>query len=232
MSTSVSFVCVPTPLHKNTVDLTFVKKAIISIANALQKKSCHLTVVRSTLLPGTTRNVILPILQNNCNFKLKGDFGVCYNPEFLRQKTALEDFLKPSRVVIGESDHEAGDTLEDIYSPLNAPIIRTDFETAEMIKHISNAFLATKISFFNEMYAICQKLGIGDKLVSETVGLDPRIGKYGVYGGQPFSGGCLPKDTKAFAEFIKKIGVNPDILKDVLKINSEMERKIKAEKRS
>ena len=219
-SSSFSFVCVQTPTDNGNVDLSFMKSAIVSIGKALKKKrDYHVVVVRSTLLPGTTRSIIFPILQRFANSRF---FGLCYNPEFLRQTSSLEDFLNPSRIVIGELDEKSGNGLAKLYSPLNAPTIRTDFDTAEMIKHVSNAFLATKISFFNEIYHVCRKLGIDDKVVSEAVSLDPRIGGYGVVGGRPFAGGCLPKDVVAFAKFLEGIKVNPDIVKVVLEINSRM----------
>lgn len=225
--TSISFICVQTPTINGTTDLTFVKNAISSVATALsEKKAYHLIVVRSTLLPGTTRKTILPLLRKHSGLEPSKDYGVCYNPEFLREATALEDFLSPSRIVIGELDKKSGDQLEKLYSTLRAPIIRVDFDTAEMIKQVSNAFFATKISFFNEIYVICKKLGINDKIVSEVTSLDPRIGKYGVYGGQPFSGGCLPKDVKAFANFVKGIRANPDILEVVLRINSDLRKRL------
>jgi len=225
-STSVSFVCVQTPTTNDAIDLTFVKKAIVSIAKIVENKSTyHLVVVRSTLLPGTMRKVILPLLHKYCTRRLFDDYGICYNPEFLREASALKDFLNPSRIVIGTADSDSGRTLEELYLPLTAPIVRTDFDTAEMIKCVSNAFLATKISFFNEMYMLCEKLGINDRLVSDAVSLDPRIGEYGVFGGKPFSDGCLPKDTKAFARFIRNHKQNPDLLEVVLKINSDITKR-------
>jgi len=226
MSTSISFICVPTPTLKGATDLSFVKSVIFSISKPLQKKKdYHLLAVRSTLLPGTTRKVIIPFLQKCCKSKNPEDYGICYNPEFLRHANALEDFLNPSRVVIGEVNRKSGDILTELYSPFGAPIIRTDPDTAEMIKHVSNFFLATKISFFNEIYMICQKLNIDHQIVSEAVSLDPRIGKYGVYGGKPFAGSCLPKDVEAFSEFIQTLNINPDILRVVLEINQDLLKK-------
>jgi len=219
-SSSFSFVCVQTPTDNGNVDLSFMRRAIVSIGMALRKKrDYHVVVVRSTLLPGTTKRMVLPTLRRFANSKC---FGLCYNPEFLRQASSLKDFLNPNRIVIGELDEKSGNGLTKLYSPLNAPTIRTDFDTAEMIKHVSNAFLATKISFFNEIYHVCRKLGVDDKVVGEAVSLDPRIGGYGVVGGRPFAGGCLPKDVVAFAKFLEGIKVNPDIVKVVLEINSKM----------
>lgn len=218
-SSSLSFVCVQTPTVDGTADLSFLKDAIASVSKAVQEKNKqHLIVVRSTLIPGTMKREVVSLVRRHCNA------GICYNPEFLREEHALEDFLNPSRIVIGEEDSVHGDLLAEVYSSFNAPIIRTNFETAEMIKHVSNAFLATKISFFNEIFLVCTKLKIDSQIVSEAVSLDPRIGKYGVYGGRHFSGGCLPKDVTAFATFVGKLGINPDIIEKVLDINSHIRR--------
>lgn len=223
-STSISFVCVQTPtLNNGAKALRFVEKAVARIAEALRKKTdYHVIVIRSTLLPGACRERIIPLLQKHSKSRLFEHYGLCYNPEFLRQNSALEDFLNPSRIVIGEANRKSGDALETVYSRFGCPIVRTDFDTAEMIKIVSNAFLATKISFFNEMHMICRRLGVDDKLVSEAVSLDPRIGKYGIYGGRPFLGRCLPNDVKAFAKFIKKLDLNPDIIRTVIAINNSI----------
>lgn len=223
LSTSTSLICVQTPTIKGVPDLKFVKNAIISVAKVLdKKKGYHLVVVRSTLQPGTTREILLPLLRKYCGSEFPKDYGVCYNPEFLRQTSALKDFLNPSRIVIGAEDDNSREALKELYSPIDAPKITTNFDNAEMIKCVSNAFLATKISFFNEMYLLCEKLGINDKVVSEAVSLDPRISKYGIYGGRPFSGGCLPKDVRAFATFIRRLNINPEILDVVLQINLKL----------
>ncbi|GAH63657.1 unnamed protein product [marine sediment metagenome] len=154
-NSKVSFICVPTPTQAGKMDLTYVKKATINIARSLREnKEYHLIVVRSTVLPGTTRTKIVPLIEKHSNLKAGQDFGVCCNPEFAREASTLEDFLNSSRIVIGELDKRSGDLLERLYTPFKAPIIRTDLETAEMIKYVANCFLATKISYFNEIYII------------------------------------------------------------------------------
>jgi nucleotide sugar dehydrogenase len=150
------------------------------------------------------------------------DFGVCMNPEFLRQQSALDDFLHPSRIVIGEFDKKSGDFLEKVYKGLSCPIIRTDLDTAEMVKYVSNLFLASKISFFNEIFMVCQKIGVDARTVSKAVSLDSRIGNYGVYGGKPFDGMCFPKDLAAFITYVKSKGINPKLLEAVQEINREI----------
>jgi len=219
----VSFVCVQTPFN-NGVDLTYLRDAVVSVAKALDGRSYHVVAVRSTVPPSTTRRIVVPLLCEYSGLKVGVDFGVCFNPEFLREASALQDFLRPSRVVIGEVDRKAGDMLEELYKPFEAPIIRTSPDAAEMIKYVANAFLATKISFFNEVYLLCVELGLDPDSIAEAVALDPRIGEYGIYGGRPFKGGCLPKDLKAFIQFFRERGVEPTLLSAVLAVNEKMEK--------
>jgi UDPglucose 6-dehydrogenase len=220
---NVSFICVQTPLVDGEFDFSYLRKAAIDVARALREKDeYHVVVVRSTVLPSSTRTKIIPILEEHSELKAGKDFGVCMNPEFLRQTTALQDFLNPHRIVIGELDKKSGDPLELLYSPYNVPIFRTDLETAEMIKYVANCFLATKISFFNEIYIICRELGFNPHFISEIVALDPRIGKYGIYGGRPFGGDCLPKDLRALISFVETKKLNPKLLTAALHINKNM----------
>ncbi len=221
----VLFLCVPTPTKLGQMDFSFLKNKIVEVAKVLDSASKYtVVVVRSTVLPGTTRIKVVPLLERFSKLKLGVDFGVCMNPEFLREKTSLSDFLHPTRIVIGENDRQSGDILEKLYSPLKAPVFRTNFDTAEMIKYVSNAFLSTKISFFNEIHRVCQTLGVNSELVSQVVSEDPRIGKYGVYGGRPFDGSCLPKDLEAFVGFVKEKGLDPKMLNAANLTNLEMHK--------
>ena len=127
--------------------------------------------------------------------------------------------------MIGEIDKQSGNRLEKLYAPLKAPIFRTNFDTAEMVKYVSNAFLSTKIFFFNEIHEVCQALDVDSEFVSRAVAEDPRIGKYGVHGGRPYDGSCLPKDLEAFIGFIKAKGLNPKVLNATRLTNFEMLRK-------
>jgi UDPglucose 6-dehydrogenase len=222
-STEVSFICVPTPTIAGKQDLSLLKSAISTVSNALRKKTgYHLIVIRNTILPQTMHNFVYPLFMQNVGKSFEDNFGLCYNPEFLREDTAFEDFIHPTRIIIGENNEKAGKMLEDLFRPFQAPIIRTGFTEAEMIKYVSNVFLSTKISFFNEIYEICQKLKIDDKIVSKAVALDPRIGSYGVNGGKPFGGKCLPKDLIAYVSFVSELGITPDLLHVVLLINEKM----------
>lgn len=222
-NSDIVFVCVPTPTVNGRIDLSFITNCAEEVGNALKKAGQYVLVVfRSTIPPQTTSQKLVPILEKFSGLRAGLDFGVCMNPEFLREKTPLEDFMNPSRVIIGELDKKSGDMLSALYSQFKCPIVRTDLDTAEMIKYASNLFLASKISFFNEIYMISSRLGIDSKIVGEAVSLDPRIGKYGVFGGKPFGGMCLPKDLAAFIEFARGRGLNPKFLEAISHINQEV----------
>lgn len=239
MDSDILFVCVNTPIvngkgggysNKNSSysshqDLSQIFSVLSEISKVLgnnRPDKHHLIVFRSTILPGTMRNVIVDYLQRNCRIRLGEDYDVCYNPEFLRQSSALEDFFKPDRIVIGEGSGGASNPLVEIFKPLTKNIIVTHYEEAEMIKYASNCFLALKISYFNEIAMVCRTLGIDDKQVSTAVSLDKRIGSYGTLGGMPFGGACFPKDTAAMASFVKKLGLRPDLIEMALELNKEM----------
>lgn len=188
--------------------------------NAIKKK--HL-VFRSTMLPGTMRNVIVDYLDTNCSLKRGKDYDVLYNPEFLRQNSALDDFFSPDRVVIGQEIAGSSSPLSDLYSSLTKNIIITGYEEAEMIKYTSNCFLALKISYFNQIELMCKKMGINAEQVSLAASLDNRIGSYGTRGGRPFGGACFPKDTEAFASFASKMDVDPDLIETAISINKQLD---------
>ena len=194
-ASDVTFVCVGTPSSKDgSIDLTDIKKASEDIGTALrQRKTRHTVVVKSTVVPGTTENVVIPAIEEASGKRAGADFGVCMNPEFLREGKALEDFMKPDRVVVGELDKSSGDMLQAVYSGFKAPIVKTALRTAEMIKYASNSFLATKISFINEIANLCKKLGIDVYDVAKGVGLDKRIGPLFLNAGVGFGGSCFPK---------------------------------------
>ena len=231
--TDISFVCVNTPNNSSgEQDLSQLMSVLYDITNSLrridrrheQQQRPHLIVFRSTMLPGTMRSVVINYLQTNCSSSRIGrDYDVCYNPEFLRQNTAFDDFFRPDRVVIGEEGKGASQPLKEIYQQLTGNIIVTSFEAAEMIKYTSNCFLSLKISFFNEIGLVCKQMGIDDKAVSLGVSMDKRIGNYGTQFGKPFEGACLPKDTEALAGFIRNLQLNPDLLQVALDINRKME---------
>ena len=218
----ISFVCVPTPYNEG-IDLRHVVSAVKEIAGALTTK-WHLVVIKSTVIPLTTEKVLLPILERSGH-----SFGLCMNPEFLTEISTTwtrdvryqRDFWMKERIVIGELGKKSGDVLEEIYKPLGAPIFRTDLKTAEMLKYATNMMLATKISYWNELFLICKELGIDSQLVADVTALDARIGKYGTVHGMAFGGKCLDKDLAAFVKFAEKYHT-PQLLSDVLVINDYM----------
>ena len=222
LDTNISFLCVNTPSNSNgSIDVTFLKKAAEQLAEVLkQKKTAHAVVVRSTVAPGTTGEVIIPILQSS------GHTGICINPEFLREGKALVDFTNPSRIVIGDDNGKTGDVLQELYNGFNCPVLRTDIKTAEMIKYASNAFLATKISFINEIGNICKEIGIDVYEVARGMGLDERIGDQFLNAGIGFGGSCLPKDLKGVVARARELGYEPRILEEVLKFNERQPLKM------
>lgn len=230
-NSDISFICVPTPTENDGIDLSYIEEASKNIGKALAKKDdYHLVVVKSTVTPTTTEKIVIPILEKYSG-KRAGEIGVCMNPEFLTEiegswteyKGYKKDFFTEDRIVIGKYDMRSGDVLEEIYKPLNKPIFRTDLKTAEMIKYASNCMLATKISYWNEIFLICKKLDIDSRKVADIVALDPRVGKYGTIHGMAFGGKCLPKDLKAFVSFAEKCK-EPRLLKAVDDINEEMKK--------
>jgi len=168
LETQVSFVCVGTPGQLNgDLDLKYIRRVCEEIGVVIgKKKERHIVVIRSTILPGTMRNVVLPLLEGASGKKAGKDFGVCNNPEFLREGTAVHDFYNPPKTVIGETDADSGDLLASIYKKLDAPLIRTDIETAELVKYVDNVWHALKIGFANEVGNICKETEIdGHKLM-------------------------------------------------------------------
>jgi UDPglucose 6-dehydrogenase len=227
--TDVSFICVPTPTSEGQIDLRYIKEATIAIGKALAARTTyHVVVVKSTVVPTTTETVVLPLLERYSG-KQAGEFGVCMNPEFLTEiasswsadEASNRDFFTEDRIVIGAYDKRSGDILEDLYRPLHKPIFRTDLRTAELIKYASNCMLATKISYWNEVYLLCEQLGIDSQEVASIVAQDPRIGTYGSVHGKAFGGKCLPKDLKAFISFADEYR-KTKLLKAVDAINEEM----------
>ena len=194
------------------------------IVYALDKRmGYHLIVFRSTLLPGTMSNIVIPYLETHCA-KVRGvDYDICYNPEFLRENSTLIDAFNPDRVIIGEDRKNASLQLAQLYQQLQTKTIITNFECAEMIKYASNCFLALKISFFNEIGLACKRMRIDDKIVSEGVSLDKRIGSYGTVAGKPFAGKCLPKDSLAWVLFARNMKLQPDLVAVSLEVNRIIE---------
>jgi UDPglucose 6-dehydrogenase len=220
MNSDVSFICVGTPSDSDgNIDLSIIKAASMSLGGSLRmKKGYHVIVVKSTVVPETTEKVVLPIIEKYSG-KRTGDFGIVMNPEFLREGKAVHDFMHPDKIVVGSLDKSSGDIVASLYNGLNCEITRTNPRTAEMIKYANNAFLATKISFANEVGNICKELDIDTYEVMSAIGKDFRIGKYFLNAGAGFGGSCFPKDVKALIGKAKEIGYEPILLKSVITIN-------------
>ncbi len=221
--TDITFICVGTPSRDDgSIDLTFIKSAATEIGKVLKtKEDFHVVVVKSTVVPGTTENVVKPIIEKESGKEAFKDFGIAMNPEFLREGNAVHDFFNPDRIVIGVKDERTKEVLETLYQPFNCPKLITDIKTAEMIKYASNAFLATKISFANEIGNICKKLGIDVYEVFKGVGLDHRINPAFFRAGIGFGGSCFPKDVKALIKKAEELREVPKILKAVIEVNEK-----------
>lgn len=224
----ITFICVGTPSKKDgSIDLKYVEAASREIGKALiNKNDFHVVVVKSTVIPGTTEDVVKPIIEKESGKKAFEDFGLAMNPEFLREGDAVNDFFNPDRIVIGVKDERTKSILEELYRPFNCPKLITDIKTAEMIKYASNAFLATKISFANEIGNICKKLGIDVYEVFKGVGLDHRINPAFFRAGIGFGGSCFPKDVKALIRKAEELGEEPKILKAVIEVNERQPLKL------
>ncbi|RLF41530.1 MAG: UDP-glucose/GDP-mannose dehydrogenase family protein, partial [Thermoplasmata archaeon] len=198
-NSDVTFICVGTPSREDGgLDLSFIRESAREIGLQLKKKKdWHLIVVKSTVLPGTTRDIILPILEEYSDKKVGVDFGLAMNPEFLREGVAVKDFLNPDRIVIGFYDDKSRRILRELYRDFSCPILETSLSAAEMIKYASNAFLATKISFINEIGNMCKKIGVDTYEVADGMGLDKRIGRSFLDSGIGWGGSCFPKDLAA-----------------------------------
>jgi len=226
-NTDISFICVGTPSDDNgNIDLGIVKAASQTLGSAIGKKDgYHVVVVKSTVVPETTEKVVVPIIEQASGRKPGVDFGAGMNPEFLREGKAVHDFMHPDKIVIGAIDQRSDDTISALYAGLKCQIkhtcqiTHTDPGTAEMIKYVNNSFLATKISFSNEIGNICKKMGIDTYKVMEAVGKDSRISPNFLNSGAGFGGSCFPKDVKALIGKAKELGYEPGLLESVINVN-------------
>lgn len=232
LETDLSFISVGTPsLPDGSSDLSQLKSALTSIGKALKEKgSWHLITIRSTIPPGTCDNLAIPILEGASGKRAGKGFGLCMNPEFLREGSAVQDVFNPDKVVIGEYDKRSGDALESLYKKFHKdelpPIIRTSLVNAELIKYANNSFLATKISFINTIANVCERLpGADVEIIAKAIGLDPRISPLFLRAGVGFGGSCFPKDVKALIAKAKELGYEAKLLRAVLEVNEEQPRR-------
>ena len=221
--TDLSFVCVGTPSQPNgNLDLTFIRRVCELIGKALRNKSARHTVVnRSTILPGTMHGIVIPTLEEYSGKKAGEGFGICHNPEFLREGSAVKDFNFPPKTVIGEFDAASGDLLASLYAKLDAPLIRTDLQTSEMVKYVDNSWHALKIGFANEIGNLCKSLSVDAHEVMNIFCQDKKLNISPAYlsPGFAFGGSCLPKDLRALAYKAKMHDLELPILNGILPSN-------------
>jgi GDP-mannose 6-dehydrogenase len=224
-NSAVSLICVGTPSNTNgSLDLTYVRRVCEEIGDCLkQKDERHILVVRSTMLPGTIADVVKPTLEARSGKGAGKDFGVCINPEFLREGTSLKDFYAPPFTLIGADDEDTASTVRQLYSGIDAPVFVTSVRTAEMVKYVCNCFHALKVSFANEIGNICKALGVDSHEVMDIFCQDTKLNlsPYYLKPGFAFGGSCLPKDLRAINYKAKQIDVETPILSSILPSNRQ-----------
>ena len=220
----VVFIAVPTPPQPDgSVDLSFIEKVAREIAGAM---TSYKIVVDKSTVPVRTGDKVAETIKRYC--KTRVEFDVVSNPEFLREGFAVEDLLHPDRIVIGVRSQRPVAAMREVYTPFNAPIIVTDINSAELIKHASNSFLALKISYINAVSVICEATGANVQEVAAGMGMDERIGRRFLNAGIGFGGSCFPKDLSAFIKISEQVGCDFGILKEVQKVNdAQMNRFVK-----
>src|SRR6267143_395093 len=232
-ASDVIFITVGTPSQPDgSMNVRYVEEAAKQIGMALRdEQDYRLLVVKSTVTPGTTRSIVKPALEESCGRKVGDELGLCMNPEFLREGSAIPDALHPDKLVIGAIDEESASRLEGLYRAFYGgglpPMIVTTPETAELVKYASNAFLATKISFINTVANIAQQIpGVDVERVAQTIGLDPRIGPLFLKAGPGYGGSCFHKDVQALIAFSRDRGYDPRLLRTVEETNEEQAEKV------
>jgi GDP-mannose 6-dehydrogenase len=222
---NLTLICVGTPSNPNgQINLNFIENVCSEIGTALKdKQSYHIVVVRSTVLPGTVDEKLIPLLEKNSQKRAGPDFGVCMNPEFLREGSAISDYDHPGTIVIGELDQQSGDGLAQIYKSVGAPMIRTRIAVAEMTKYVSNAYHALKIVFANEIGTLCKAHGIDGQEVMSNFCQDDRLNISPVYlkPGFAFGGSCLPKDVRSLTYRAKERDVETPVLNALIPSNKQ-----------
>jgi GDP-mannose 6-dehydrogenase len=233
MESDVSFVCVGTPsLRSGKLDLSHIEKVAREIGAALkQKKSEHTFVLRSTVLPGTTESIVLPILEQTSGRRAGSDFTVAYNPEFMREGSAVADFLQPPYTILGARDPSHLAPLRELYKQTPGKVFETSIPVAEMVKYESNAFHAVKVAFANELGTLCKQLGVDAQAVTEIFISDTRLNVSPAYlsPGFAFGGSCLPKDVRAITYKARELDLKLPMLESLLPSNVEhVERAVEA----
>jgi UDPglucose 6-dehydrogenase len=216
------FLSVGTPSRRDgSIDLSSLKKASRAVGRGMRSaEGYHAVAVKSTVVPGTTESIVRPALEKSSGKRAGREFGLAMNPEFLREGSAVEDAVHPDRIVIGGIDEKSIETLEAVYASFDCPRMRTDLRTAEMVKYATNAFLAMKVSFANELANLCDAFGgLNVDKVVEGMSLDPRINPRFLKAGLGFGGSCFPKDVRAILAAGQARGYTPRLLKATLAVN-------------
>ena len=220
----VSFVCVGTPsLRSGKLDLSYVERVVHEIGAALkQKNSYHLIVLRSTVLPGTTESLVIPTMEKASGLRAGKDFAVCYNPEFMREGSAVTDFFQPPYTLLGAQDPRNAELARQLYKAIPAPVFETSIPVAEMVKYVSNAFHAVKIGFANEVGTLCKSLGVDAEAVTKIYTSDTKLNISPAYlsPGFAFGGSCLPKDLRALSHRAKELDLGLLLLESILPSNA------------
>ncbi|MGQ3410861.1 UDP-glucose 6-dehydrogenase AglM [Natrinema sp. LN54] len=230
--TDVTFLCLPTPQSDDgSLDLAIMRAGAESLGRALaDKDDDHLVVVKSTVLPGTTEDVVGPILESESGTPLGDGIEIAMNPEFLRMGTAVGDFLEPDKVVLGTASEGAAATLRELYAPIlereETDLVETDIREAELIKYANNAFLASKVSLVNELGNIAREYDADAYEVLEAVGLDDRISERFMRSGLGWGGSCFPKDVNALRAGAREQGYDPELLDATVAVNDEQPRRL------
>lgn len=232
LDTDVTFLCLPTPQNDDgSIDLSIMEAGAEQLGATLaDKDNWHTVVVKSTVVPGSTEDVITPILERTSGKTAGEDFGVGMNPEFLREGTAVHDFLNPDKVVLGADDERALTDMHEVFDPLiertQAPVVETNTRTAEMIKYANNSFLAAKVSLINDIGNICKELGVDAYEVADAMGLDERIGEQFLRSGLGWGGSCFPKDTAAIRAAARAEDYEPLMLDAATEINENQPKRL------
>ncbi|QLG48932.1 UDP-glucose 6-dehydrogenase AglM [Natrinema halophilum] len=230
--TDVTFLCLPTPqTDDGSLDLAIMRAGAESLGRTLESKDGdHLVVVKSTVLPGTTEDVVAPILEGESGTSIGDGIDIAMNPEFLRMGTAVTDFLEPDKIVLGTAFDDAAATLRELYAPIleqeNTDLVETDIREAELIKYANNAFLAAKVSLVNELGNIAAEYDTDAYEVLEAVGLDDRISDRFMRSGLGWGGSCFPKDVNALRAGAREQGYDPELLDAVVAVNDTQPRRL------
>ena len=232
--TEVTFLALPTPSNEDgSIDTSILEAGMRSLSKALAAKTnSHLIVVKSTVVPGTTEDTLLPIIDNGAEETSHASYDVAVNPEFLREGSAVTDFQNPDKVVFGTRTDRAHQRLKQVFEPLlsesDVPIVETGIREAEMIKYANNAFLATKVSLINELGNICKEYGIDVYEVADAIGRDDRISDQFLQSGVGWGGSCFPKDTKALVAAARDAGYTPSLVEAAIEVNEKQPERLLA----